>query len=363
MSPSPVKARAWSRPAFNLNLAAWRAMRARNRAPIARGLGLRFAAAGVMFSALGELQRRIYRAELQRLALRPPLFLVGHWRSGTTLLHELLALDRGFAAPTTHACFNPHHFLLARHRTPAPARVLRPSGDLAVSPDSPQEEEFALLCMGAVSPYEAFMFPAALAEIEALSDPDRFEPARAGAWDSAMSWMLRATVYASGADRRPLIKSPTNSFRVRRLAELFPGAAFVRLVREPCAVFASTLGMWRSMWARYALTPPLADDALAQVVLATRLALEESLDAALGALPPHRSVTIRYEDLLADPRGTIEMLYQRLALGDPSALLPRVAAYIAQHPAPPTAQSAEPWRELVRDRWRRMFDEFGYARS
>ncbi len=159
------------------------------------------------------------------------------------------------------------------------------------------------------------------------------------------------------------MKSPTNSFRVRRLAELFEGAVFVRLVREPCAVFASTLRLWQSMWARYALTPPLADEALIGLVLATRIALEDRLQAALRALPANRTATIRYEDLVADPRGTVEMLYQRLALGDPSALLPRVAAYIAQHPAPAAAPPAEPWRELVRDRWRRMFDEFGYARS
>jgi len=359
-----MNAGAWTRPTLNLSLAAWRAMRARRREPIARGLALRFLAAGAAFSALGALQRRMYRAELERLAIRPPLFLVGHWRSGTTLLHELLALDRGFAAPTTHACFNPHHFLLARHRAPAPARAMRPPGDLAVSPDSPQEQEFALLCMGAVSPYEAFMFPAALTELEALSDPDRFEPARARAWDGAMTWILKATVYASGAERRPLLKSPSDSFRVRRLAALFPGAAFVRLVREPCAVFASTLRLWQSMWARYALTPPPGDEALIGHVLATRLALERRLQAALRALPADRTATLRYEDLVADPRGTLAMLYDRLALGDPSTLLPHVDAYIARHPAPAAAaQSAEPWRDLVRERWRQMFDEFGYARG
>ena len=358
-----MKARAWSRPAFNLSLAAWRERRARHREPIARALELRYKAAGVVFSALSRLQQRMYGPELEGLEMRPPLFLVGHWRSGTTLLHELLALDPGFAAPSTYACFNPHHFLLTRHRPPAPTRAMRPSGDLAVSPLSPQEEEFALLCTGAVSAYEAFMFPAAVSQLEALSDPDRFEPTRALRWDATMAWMLRATVYASGAERRPLLKSPTNSFRIRRLAALFPGAAFVRLVREPCAVFASTLRLWRSMWARYALSAAPAQDTLIKIVLATRLVLEENLQTAFRTLPVERTATIRYEDLLANPRGTIGALYERLGLGDPSELLPRVDTYIAQHPAPPTAQSAQPWRMLVQDRWRQMFDDFGYARS
>src|SRR5271170_6583798 len=121
---------AWSRPVFNLNLSAWRSIRARHPEPIDRGLELRFHLAGSALSALGMLQTRLYRRILHQLDLRPPLFLVGHWRSGTTLLHELLALDECFAVPSTYACFNPHHFLLAQHRTPAATRLARPTGDM-----------------------------------------------------------------------------------------------------------------------------------------------------------------------------------------------------------------------------------------
>ena len=38
-----------------------------------------------------------------------PLFIVGHWRSGTTYLHELMVQDRRFASPTSLQCFLPHH--------------------------------------------------------------------------------------------------------------------------------------------------------------------------------------------------------------------------------------------------------------
>ena len=127
-----------------------------------------------MLSAVGR-PGAVYRRTLDDLELKPPLFLVGHWRSGTTLLHELLALDESFAAPSTYACFNPHHFLLARHGAPSTKSAERPTGDMIISPFSPQEDEFALLCMGAISPYEAFVFPSALHQFEALCDPDGFE--------------------------------------------------------------------------------------------------------------------------------------------------------------------------------------------
>ncbi|MFZ1122550.1 MAG: sulfotransferase [Candidatus Binataceae bacterium] len=358
---------AWSRPVFNLNLLAWRSIRGRHPEPIDRGLELRFYLAGSMLSALATLQKRLYRRVLEQLDLRPPLFLVGHWRSGTTLLHELLALDEYFAAPSTYACFNPHQFLLAHHRAPAAARLARPTGDMTVSPSSPQEEEFALLCMGATSPYEAFVFPSALRQFEALCDPDLFEHAQELRWNDAMTWILKATAYVCGADKRLLVKSPANSFRIPRLSTLFPGATFIRLVREPCAVFASTLRLWQSMWERYALAAPLVQEVLIERILETRIALERRLQSALRTLPANRVATVRYEDLVADPCGTIELLYDRLALGDPSQMLPKASAYMAQNPPSAThsvkTPTAEDWRRLVQSRWPEMFDEFGYARS
>jgi omega-hydroxy-beta-dihydromenaquinone-9 sulfotransferase len=352
----------WSRPVFNLNLRAWRGIRERHPEPIDRGLALRFRLTASVFSAIGAIQARTYRHVLEQLDLRPPLFLVGHWRSGTTLLHELLALDERFAAPDTYACFNPHQFLLAHHRTPAATRLTRPTGDMTVSPSSPQEEEFALLCMGATSPYEAFVFPSALGQFEALCDPDRFEPTQGLRWNDAITWILKATAYVHGANKRPLVKSPTNSFRVPRLSALFRGAMFVRLVREPCAVFASTLRLWQSMWERYALGAPLAQEVLIERIVEIRLDLERRLRSALTTLPVDRVATMRYEDLVADPCRAIEVLYERLALGDPSPLLPKVRAYMAQHP-PSTTHSAADWRGLVRERWAEIFDEFGYART
>ena len=52
--------------------------------------------------------RRIARTQLQG----DPIFVIGHWRSGTTLLHELLVLDERHTYSNTYDCFCPNHFLL-----------------------------------------------------------------------------------------------------------------------------------------------------------------------------------------------------------------------------------------------------------
>src|SRR5262249_6786987 len=48
---------------------------------------------------------------LEKVEVQQPLFVLGHWRSGTTHLHNLLALDERFAFPNFFQVFHPHTFL------------------------------------------------------------------------------------------------------------------------------------------------------------------------------------------------------------------------------------------------------------
>ena len=64
--------------------------------------------------------RAVYGGAVARTPIRhAPLFIVGHWRTGTTLLHELLILDPRHAFPTTYQCMEPNHFLLTERLVPA----------------------------------------------------------------------------------------------------------------------------------------------------------------------------------------------------------------------------------------------------
>src|SRR5262245_4144900 len=68
-------------------------------------------AASVFNSALGLAQRAVYGRRISATPIvHAPVFILGHWRAGTTLLHELLGSDPRHACPTTYECFAPHHF-------------------------------------------------------------------------------------------------------------------------------------------------------------------------------------------------------------------------------------------------------------
>ena len=113
--------------------------------------------------------RRVHEADVRppRCARRklaaPPLFVLGHWRSGTTLLHELLILDERHTYPNTYECFAPHHFIWTEWFVPPLLRKLlpstRPMDAMEAGWERPQEDEFALCNMGIPTPYLAWAFP------------------------------------------------------------------------------------------------------------------------------------------------------------------------------------------------------------
>ncbi len=264
---------------------------------------------------------------MNAIEIRRPIFILGHWRSGTTLLHELMSLDGALLSPTTFQCFNPQRFLLTR--TPAYGEAARPAGDVVVTTSSPQEEEFALLCAGAVSLYEAFLFPNALQHADRLCDPDCLEPADADFWDATLMSFLRAVSHAGGHHKRLLLKSPSNSFRVPRLRRLFPDAVFIHLTRDVEAVRASTVRMWETMWHRYAIGRPLIAAALEANVSRVHESLEMKLRQSIADLPVSSVVTVSYDELVADAPGALARLYRALELGDCGKLSAGYTEYLA----------------------------------
>ena len=51
-------------------------------------------------SVVARIERRRFGPRIEATEVQAPLFILGHYRSGTTHLHNLLALDPQFAAPS-----------------------------------------------------------------------------------------------------------------------------------------------------------------------------------------------------------------------------------------------------------------------
>ncbi len=218
---------------LDLGWKAYRRLRRQWRTQMPAGIATETALAAGWRSAFGRLQRAVYDQSLCAARVDSPIFIVGHWRSGTTLLHELICADPQFAFPSTQACMNPHYFLFAAEAEPSRRAVIeRPMDGLAITAASPQEDEFALLCLGALSPYEAFLFPDGIADVVARCDVDLLEPAERACWERTFLGFL-AAVGVAGRGRRLVLKSPPHSMRIPALLRMFPGRVLPSCGAQP----------------------------------------------------------------------------------------------------------------------------------
>jgi hypothetical protein len=258
----------------------------------------------------------------------PPTFLLGFWRSGTTFLHELFCCDRRFGFPSTYACLNPAHFLLTEEwvRKRALEQTRRPMDDMRYSWASPQEDEFALLALGAPSAYEALIAPSLMRDPRALLDLRQSSAEDQDHWGAALQHFLRLLAVQQG--KTMVLKSPPHGFRLPALLRLFPQARYVIIERNPYEVFASNLKLWRTLIDLYSLESDSPEE-IEEFVLAAYILHEEIIAEATNRMRPPFLARVRYEDLLTDAIGQIERLYQELELGNFQSVRPQLEEYVA----------------------------------
>ena len=311
-------------------------------------------APGSVLATMTRLQDAVYREQLAKANLSNAVVVLGYWRSGTTLLHELLCLDQRYTYPTTHACMNPHHFLFSEAGALARggATVQRPMDEMEVQASSPQEDEFALLSLGARSPYEALIMPQILPQALKLTDPKDLPPAEQNYWRKTFLSFL-AGVSVRGGGRPMILKSPTHGARVDTLRELLPDARYLVILRDPITNFESVIRMWRRMFETYALGPLPSDDEIREAVLADRPIFEAKLAAGTAGLPANRFAAISYESLVANPVGVIEKLYSQLELGDFLDARDAIVAETSRRREYKAKASlpSEAWRQRITAEW------------
>jgi hypothetical protein len=293
-----------------------------------------------------------------------PLFIIGHWRTGTTLLHELLILDERHSFPTTYECLEPNHFLLTEKLFTRlfwflmPSR--RPMDNMAAGWDRPQEDEFALCMMGQPSPYLSIAFPNRPPQEHAALDLEGLSPLKRAAWKRAFLLLLRRITVRN--PKRLVLKSPTHTCRIRTLLELFPEARFIHTVRDPYVVFPSTVNLWKSLYETHGLQKPTFVG-LEEHVFETFTHMYAKLEEGRKLVEPSRFYEMRYEELVRDPVGEMGKLYEHLGLGGFEDVRPRLEEYTAKHREYRTNRYELPpeLRDKITRRWEAVIRRYGYG--
>ncbi len=304
--------------------------------------------------------RKIHRTKIEQ----DPIFVIGHWRSGTTLLHELLVRDKRHTYPDTYACFAPNHFLLSGWWMRPSLKMLMPSrrpvDNMAAGWDRPQEDEFALCNMGVPSPYLTIAFPNHPPQCQEYLDFRGVSGADVNRWKNALVWFLKCVTLQN--PKRIVLKSPAHTCRVRVLLEMFPKAKFVHIIRDPYVVFPSTVNLWHRLYQDEGFQVPTCEH-LNELVFQTLTRMYEAFERDRKLLGPDQFCQVRYEDLVADPVGQMRLVYERLGLGDFDSLRPAVEDYFARQKDYKTNryQITPEMRNEITRRWGKFIGDYGYA--
>ena len=260
-------------------------------------------------------EQRRYGSLLQGVRIEPPLFVLGHWRNGTTHLHQLLAQDRRFAFPNGYQTTFPHTFLTTEAMD---SRFLsfflpkrRPMDNMEWTVASPQEDEFALCASSLKSPCMAWVFPRRRKHFGRYLSFRHAAPEEIAEWRAAFELFLKKLTWKY---RRPLLlKSPPHTCRIRLLLEIFPEARFVHIHRDPYVVFQSSRKMFQTMigWHELQRSNP---DELDDWILEQYREMYEMFFDERRLIPAGHYHEMAFEELEKDPLGEMRKLYETLGL-------------------------------------------------
>ncbi len=321
-----------------------------------------------MLSVLAPIQDRRYQKMLADKPLQhDPLFILGHWRSGTTFVHNIFAQDAHFGHTTTFQTVFPHLMLFGQPFFKFMMNVFmpnkRPTDGMELTPDTPQEEEFALSNTMPYSYYDFWYYPKRMLDYcdRYLTFENITEREKQTYLDAFMR-CIKISLWNTGGTQY-LSKNPPHTGHVRALAEMFPNAKFIYLMRNPYTVFESTRSFFTQTMAPLRLQA-ISDDDVEQNAIEVYQRLYRAYQQQKRYIPEGNLYEVRFEEFEHDAYGVTKDIYQKLNLPGWDTSETAIKAYIESKRGykKNTYEYTPRTIDLVNRHWSQAIDEWGYQR-
>ncbi|MCB2222461.1 MAG: sulfotransferase [Bacteroidetes bacterium] len=248
-----------------------------------------------------------------------PIFIIGHWRSGTTHLHNLLSCDQQMGYITTYqgvfpdTLFNKIGRFIFEQITTLLIPPTRKGDNVTLDPDNPQEEEFALGDKTQLCYYYFWLFPRRIPDYyeRYIRFKDLPQKTRRN-WRNDYRLLIKKALQNTKG-RRFLSKNPSNTGRIKELLELFPNARFIFIHRNPVEVYLSTQHFFEKMMPHLQLQTIDPELLTEYIITVYQKLMHDYLDEK-HLIPQEHLIEVGFNELETNPMMVIKNVYEQLGI-------------------------------------------------
>lgn len=296
-----------------------------------------------------------------------PLFVLGHWRSGTTFLQRLLCEDHRFGYHNIYKAVLPQmYFSTEKIFTPFfqvvndTINAKNPFHRVRLVWSAADEDDTAFLGMlSPRTPYWGQVMPKNHQGSLSKYIFNNYESTDLEKWKADYLYIIKKlSLYYN----KPLIlRTPPNTGRVKQLLELFPNAKFIYIHRNPYDVYNSNLGLWEANLKNFCFQKPSKEDVKERILFGYEQIISNYISQR-NLIPKNNLIEIRYEDLYTNTIENMEQIYNALSLPDFGEIKPRLENFVAKNKQKEKTEYAysEDMITTVNQRWSFSLNEWPY---
>lgn len=316
---------------------------------------------------VARLERKEWGEQIDKTSIdQAPVFVLGHWRSGTSMLQNYLAQDPQFATPCLADVIYPNslvrfHTRFDDHYVSGSELNSRPMDNVKVNLGTPGEDEFALAAVTLRSPLLSWVFPKNSEHYDRYLTFDNVDEKEVKEWRAAFLYYVKKLTLTY--KKQILLKSPQHTARIHLLLSLFPDAKFIHIHRHPYALFKSTQKLYQTAVSSSALQSIPKDATSIERILGIHTAMYDSFFKYKDRIPAQNFVDIAFERIERDPVEAIKHIYQTLKLDGFEAFLPILTAEVEKNRSYKKnkyTQLSEHDKRQIYEAWQRSFEYWNY---
>lgn len=316
------------------------------------------------------LEWLIFYIPIKRTKLKKdPVYIVGHWRTGTTFLQNLLTRDPQFAwfDPIRTVSFNNCilmkrvlRFFMTKFKL---LNGARPMDNLEYTLDLPMEEVFAQATISTQAIAHMLVFPDGGNGVKYIETAfiDEQPEKKQKEWKKAYDYILKKVTYLNKG-KQLLLKSPENTCRIGMLKKCYPGSKFINIYRDPYVTIMSTANMFKKEMALFCLNEKPTDEFIEDTIIDLFERIYRKTFNEFSAMPESEYIEICYEDFCKDPKSYVKQIYEHLGIEGYEEALPHFEAYLdSQKNYKKNSFQLDPeLRDKINSRLGFYFEHYGY---